>query len=99
MDNRQSRQDDAFGAERQAAVRLQQMDRFPSAFARQSLATLSACLILAFSSNAAFSAESCERLVALANQYAGVELTGEQKQMKRKMVVWYSRHCVHHATR
>jgi len=75
------------------------MDRFPSAFARQSVAALSAGLILVFSSNAAFSAESCERLEALASQYAGVELTNEQKQMKRKMVVWYSRHCAHHAIR
>jgi hypothetical protein len=75
------------------------MDHFPRAFARPSLAALSAGLILAFSSNAALSAESCGRLEALATQYAGVELTGTQKQLKRKMVVWYSTHCIRHALR
>jgi hypothetical protein len=71
------------------------MDHFPKAFARPSLAVLSAGLILAFGSNGALSAESCGHLEALANQYAGVELTSAQKQTKRKMVVWYSTHCVH----
>jgi hypothetical protein len=31
----------------------------------------------------ALSAENCERLEALADQYAGVELTSAQKQLKR----------------
>jgi hypothetical protein len=75
------------------------MDRFPSALARLSLAALSAGLILAFSSNAALSVENCERLEAIASQYAGVELTIAQKQLKRKMVVWYSVHCTRHALR
>jgi hypothetical protein len=34
-----------------------------------------------------------ERLETLGNQYAGVELTSAQKQLKRKMVTWYSTHC------
>jgi len=72
---------------------------FPSALARQSLAALSAGLILALSSNVALSAENCERLEALAVQYTGVELTREQKQIKRKMVIWYSTHCIRHADR
>jgi transposase len=75
------------------------MDHFPSVLTRKSLAALFAGLILAFSSNAALSAENCERLETLANQYAGVELTSAQKQLKRKMVVWYSTHCVRHALR
>ncbi len=75
------------------------MDHVPSALARQSRAVLSAGLILAFSSNAAFSAENCQRLEALATQYAGVELTSAQKQLKRKMVVWYSTHCIRRASR
>jgi hypothetical protein len=75
------------------------MDYFPSALARHSCATLSAGLILAFSSNAAFSAENCQRLEALANQYAGVELTSAQKHLERKMVVWYSTHCIRRASR
>ena len=73
------------------------MDHFPSVLARQCRAALSAGLILAFSCNAALSAENCQRLEALANQYAGVELTSDQKQLKRKMVSWYSTHC--HAPR
>lgn len=79
--------------------KAQRMDHFTSAIARQSCAVLSAGLILAFSSNAAFSAENCQQLEALANQYAGVELTSAQKQLKRKMAVWYSTHCVRHARR
>lgn len=75
------------------------MDRFPRALARQSCAVLSAGIILALGSNAALSAESCERLEALASQYAGVELTIAQKQLKRKMVDWYSTHCIRQAVR
>jgi hypothetical protein len=69
------------------------MDYFPSVLACQSRAVLCAGLILAFSSNAAFSDENCQRLEALANQYAGIELTGAQKQLKHKMVAWYSTNC------
>jgi hypothetical protein len=75
------------------------MYHFPSALARQLLAALSAGLILALSSNVASSAENCERLEALAVQYAGVELTWEQKRLKRKMVIWYSTNCIRHAAR
>jgi hypothetical protein len=70
---------------------------FPSALAL--LAALSAGLILALGSNVASSAENCERLEALAVQYAGVELTREQKRLKRKMVIWYSTNCIRHAAR
>ena len=75
------------------------MDRVPSALARQSRAVLSAGLILAFSSSAALSAEGCQQLEALATQYAGVELTGAQKQLERKMAAWYSTHCSRRASR
>jgi hypothetical protein len=75
------------------------MERFPRALARQSGAVLSAGIILAVCSNAARSAESCERLESLASQYAGVELTGAQKELKRKMVSWYSTHCIRQAAR
>jgi len=75
------------------------MEHSPSALARQSCAVLSAGLILALGSNAALSAENCQRLEALANQYAGVELTSAQKQLKRQMVAWYSTHCVRQARR
>ena len=56
------------------------MDRFPGMLALQCRAALSVGLILAFSCNVASSAENCERLEALANQYAGVALTSAQKQ-------------------
>jgi len=62
-------------------------------------AALSAGLLLAFSPNAALRAENCQRLEALANQYAGVELTSAQKQLKRRMVAWYSTNCVRQARR
>jgi hypothetical protein len=75
------------------------MDHFSGALAHRSLAVLSAGLILALSSNAAVSAENCQRLEVLAQQYAGVELTGAQKQLKRKLVAWYSTICIRNARR
>jgi hypothetical protein len=75
------------------------MDHFLRVLARPSVAALSAGLVLAFSSHAALSTESCEQLEALANQHASVSLTSEQKELKRKMVVWYSTHCVRQARR
>jgi len=38
--------------------------------------------------------ENCQQLEALSQQYASVELTFVQKQMKRRMVLWYSKNCV-----
>jgi hypothetical protein len=75
------------------------MDHFPRAPARQSRMVFAAGLILALSSNAVPGAESCEQLVALSNQYTGVELTSTQKQYKRKMVAWYVINCVRNARR
>jgi hypothetical protein len=75
------------------------MDHFGGALARRPLAVLSAGLILGFSSNPALSAENCERLEALSVQYSGVELTSVQKHLKRKMVAWYSTHCIRQADR
>jgi hypothetical protein len=33
-------------------------------------------------------------VVALANQYAGVELTGARKQLKRKVANWHPTNCI-----
>jgi hypothetical protein len=55
--------------------------------------------MLALNSNAAVSTENCQQLEALAAQYAGVELSSDQKQLKRQMVAWYSTHCIRHALR
>jgi hypothetical protein len=75
------------------------MGHFPSALMRQSGAALSAGLILASSLSAALSPENCARLEGLANQYAGVELTSAQRQLKRKMVAWYAMNCLRDARR
>jgi hypothetical protein len=55
--------------------------------------------LLVFSSTAAFSGENCQRVEALAHQYAGVQLTSDQKQIKRQMVAWYSTNCIRQARR
>jgi hypothetical protein len=35
----------------------------------------------------------CQQLEALHAQYAGVELTSTQKELKRQLVAWYYAHC------
>ena len=37
--------------------------------------------------------DRCQQLEALAQQYAGVEWTSYQKQVKARMVVWYGHNC------
>jgi hypothetical protein len=64
-------------------VHAQSLQELASALTSQSRVVLCAGLILASSSNAALSAENCQRLEATANQYAGVELTSAQKQLKQ----------------
>jgi hypothetical protein len=54
---------------------------------------LAAGLLLGISSTTAFSNENCQKLEALARQYAGVELTAEQKKLKAQMVAWYNQNC------
>jgi hypothetical protein len=41
----------------------------------------------------AFSNQNCRKLESLARQYAGVKLTAEQKQLKRRLVAWYNGNC------
>ena len=69
------------------------MDPTPSVFARLSRVALSAGLFLTISSTGALSNEKCQQLENLARQYAGVELTSLQKQLKRKLVAWYYKNC------
>ena len=109
MDDRESRQDSNPCAGYRAAVRRHRTEHFPRALARQPLAVLTAGIILTFGSNAISSAEipsaeipsaeNCQRRKVLANQYSGVELTGAHKQLKRKMVAFYSRRCIRGAHR
>jgi hypothetical protein len=50
--------------------------------------------LTAMSGTAALSNESnCRQLEDLARQYAGVQLTSYQQQLKRKMVAWYKENC------
>lgn len=37
--------------------------------------------------------ENCRRLEDLARQYAGVKLTSQQQQIKRRLVAWYNGNC------
>jgi len=75
------------------------MDRLLRGLALSACMVLTVAPILASSSKPALSAENCERLEALASQYAGVELTSAQKQLKRKMVAWYATNCIRNARR
>jgi hypothetical protein len=44
-------------------------------------------------STSTFANDNCERLESLAREYAGVELTSYQKQIKVKLVAWYGKNC------
>jgi hypothetical protein len=50
-------------------------------------------MFLSLASTAGFADERCGQLVALNKQYAGVELTSEQKAMKVQLVAWYRANC------
>jgi hypothetical protein len=69
------------------------MDLTSSRFGRLSRTAISAGLFLTITSTEALSNEKCRQLENLARQYAGVELTGPQKQLKRKLVAWYYKNC------
>ncbi len=56
---------------------------------------VTAGLLTAASGTGALSNDgNCRRLEALSRQYAGVQLTGSQQQLKRKMVAWYNGNCM-----
>lgn len=61
---------------------------------RTSFAALAtAAVLVAFVPNQSLADGRCQQLEALKVQYAGVQLTAEQQQLKRKLVAWYSGHC------
>ena len=61
---------------------------------RPAIVVIAAGLLCATSGTAALSNESnCRRLEDLARQYAGVQLTSDQKQLKRRLVAWYNDNC------
>jgi hypothetical protein len=57
---------------------------------------LSTALLLAVTSTGAFATENCQHIEMLAQQYAGVELTLSQLQVKRRLTAYYHRHCTRH---
>ncbi len=55
---------------------------------------VAAATLIAMSGTGALSNENnCRQLEDLARQYAGVRLTSEQQQLKRKLVAWYNDNC------
>jgi hypothetical protein len=55
---------------------------------------LTAAGFLTISSTASMSNNAnCRRLEDLARQYAGVQLTSQQQQLKRRLVAWYNSNC------
>ena len=63
-------------------------------FVRPFILAIAASTLTAMSGTGALSDESkCRRLEDLARQYAGVQLTSYQQQLKRRMVSWYKDNC------
>ena len=69
------------------------MDLTLTVFVRHSRRLLCAGLFLTVGSNAALADDRCEQLVVLNQQYAGVQLTITQKQLKSQLVAWYRQNC------
>ena len=63
------------------------------ALPRFAASALSAGLLLSLAATSGFADERCGQLVALNKQYAGVQLTTEQKQIKVQLVAWYKENC------
>ncbi len=60
---------------------------------RHSRRALCAGLFLTIASTAAPADDRCRQLEALNQQYAGVSLTSDQQQLKRRLVAWYKANC------
>jgi hypothetical protein len=61
---------------------------------RPGILVVAAGLLIAMSGTAALSNESnCRQLEDLARQYAGVKLTSQQQQIKRRLIAWYNGNC------
>jgi hypothetical protein len=69
------------------------MDLTSTAFARHVRRQLCAGLFLALASTTVLADERCKQLEALNQQYAGVQLTSTQKQLKSQLVAWYKQNC------
>jgi len=69
------------------------MDLTFTVFTRHSRRLLCAGLFLTVASTAALADDRCLQLEALNQQYAGVQLTSAQKQLKSQLVAWYKQNC------
>lgn len=59
-------------------------------------ALVGAGLLFMTGATRSFADDNCQQLEALSQRYEGVELTPVQRQIKRRMVVWYSKNCRTH---
>jgi hypothetical protein len=69
------------------------MDLTATTIPRHSRRLLYAGLLLTVASTVARADDRCQQLVALNQQYAGVQLTIAQKLLKIQMVAWYRQNC------
>jgi hypothetical protein len=60
------------------------------------LASAGAALLLMTGATRSLADDNCQQLETLSQQYEGVELTVVQKQMKRRMIMWYNKNCRTH---
>jgi hypothetical protein len=73
--------------------RLYSMNITSAVLARHPGRLLCAGLVLTLASTVSRADERCQQLVALNQQYAGVQLTSVQKQLKSQLVAWYKQNC------
>jgi hypothetical protein len=72
----------------------------PTILKRHTLLVIAAGALIAMSGTAALGNESnCRQLEDLARQYAGVKLSSQQQQMKRRLLAWYNDNCKRPRTR
>jgi len=68
--------------------------RIGSELLRRAMLMSAVAFVMATGGSPALSSEhNCRRLEALARQYAGVQLTTQQQQLKRRLVTWYNGNC------
>jgi hypothetical protein len=70
------------------------MDWIGSTFVRPSVLVVAVGVLTTLGNTEALSSEAnCRRLEDLARQYAGVQLTSQQQQLKRRLIAWYNSNC------
>ena len=70
------------------------MGQAGKALVKPATPVIAAILLTAMNGTAALANEhNCRRLENLAREYAGVQLTKPQQQIKRRLVAWYNGNC------